>query len=242
MSITQKGYTANLEGLSTDTKPTDVELNTIFHALDTDKYYYFDGTDWNEMPNSGGGGSGFTPTTEQLAAMNSGITSTDVEQIGTNKNNISTVQSHFKSDDTRELYISATAPTGAIADNSTWIDGKTIYSYTGITLTNTEQGGIASADGQDTSSPSRVRTTFADTPEQQGAHTISAGGDAQQVVVYVYDSSKTYLPEKSIVSWQNMPFRFNTDGDYYVRFVFRKTNDTALSPSQVSDIVLKSWQ
>ena len=37
----------------------------------------------------GGGGGGFTPTETQLAAMNSGITSTDVEQITTNKNNIS---------------------------------------------------------------------------------------------------------------------------------------------------------
>lgn len=37
----------------------------------------------------GGGGGGFTPTTAQLAAMNSGITSEDVEQISTNKNNIS---------------------------------------------------------------------------------------------------------------------------------------------------------
>jgi hypothetical protein len=37
----------------------------------------------------GSGGSGFTPTEQQLTAMNSGITSTDVEQITTNKNNIS---------------------------------------------------------------------------------------------------------------------------------------------------------
>lgn len=40
----------------------------------------------------GGGGGGFTPTTEQLAAMNSGITSTDVTQIGTNASDISTLQ------------------------------------------------------------------------------------------------------------------------------------------------------
>ena len=37
----------------------------------------------------GKGGSGFAPTTEQLAAMNSGITSADVEQIGTNADDIS---------------------------------------------------------------------------------------------------------------------------------------------------------
>ena len=42
---------------------------------------------------SGGGSSGgFTPTETQLTAMNSGITATDVEQITTNKNNISLKQ------------------------------------------------------------------------------------------------------------------------------------------------------
>ena len=40
----------------------------------------------------GGGGGGFTPTDAQLAAMNSGITSEDVEQISTNKNNILSLQ------------------------------------------------------------------------------------------------------------------------------------------------------
>jgi len=41
---------------------------------------------------AGGSGGGFTPTETQLEAMNSGITVTDVEQITTNKNNISSIQ------------------------------------------------------------------------------------------------------------------------------------------------------
>lgn len=45
----------------------------------------------NAIANGSGGGGGFTPTTEQLAAINSGITATDVEQIATNKTNISTL-------------------------------------------------------------------------------------------------------------------------------------------------------
>ena len=89
--VTLKGYTANLDGKSTDSKPTDVEVNTIFHELDTDKKYYFDGTTWNEMPASGGGSS-FTPTEAQLTAMNSGITSEDVQQISTNETNILNIQ------------------------------------------------------------------------------------------------------------------------------------------------------
>lgn len=78
----------------------------------------------------GGGGGGFTPTTEQLAAMNSGITTEKVQQISTNETNISKQQ-----DSTAQggngyalingirVYVSATAPTGDIPDGSIWIGG-----------------------------------------------------------------------------------------------------------------------
>ena len=132
--VTLKGYTANLEGLSTDSKPTDAEINTIFHELNTDKYYYFDGTNWTEIPNTGGGGGGgFTPTQTQLDAMNSGITSGGVEQIGTNTNNISSEQakttgmseggSDYITVGGIRVYVSATAPTGDIPTGSLWIGG-----------------------------------------------------------------------------------------------------------------------
>lgn len=91
MAVTLKGQTAVYEGTSTDTKPTDADNNSIFIELDTDKRYYYDGTDWNEMPSSGSGG-GFTPTSTQLAAMNSGITAEDVTQIETNENNIAAIK------------------------------------------------------------------------------------------------------------------------------------------------------
>ena len=38
-----------LVGLSTDTKPTNVVTNTLFLELDTGTFYYFDGTDWQEL-------------------------------------------------------------------------------------------------------------------------------------------------------------------------------------------------
>lgn len=44
--ITLNGATANLVGLSTDTKPINVDTNTIFLELDTGAFYYFDGRDW----------------------------------------------------------------------------------------------------------------------------------------------------------------------------------------------------
>ena len=90
MAVTLKGNNGTYEGTSEDNKPLDVPVNTEFNELDTGKTYYFDGETWNEEPPCEG--SGFTPTAEQLAAMNSGINAEDVEQITTNKNNISKQQ------------------------------------------------------------------------------------------------------------------------------------------------------
>lgn len=132
--VTLKGYTANMNGLSTDSKPTtNVDINTIFRELDTNKYYYFGGTTWTEIPNTGGGGGGgFVPTETQLAAINSGVTSTDVEQIGTNKNDILSLQgkttgmseggSDYITVNGIRVYVSATAPTGA-RTGDLWIGG-----------------------------------------------------------------------------------------------------------------------
>ena len=50
--ITKKGQntTEEYRGLSTDTKPTETaEVNSLFLELDTGKFYYFDGTTWNEV-------------------------------------------------------------------------------------------------------------------------------------------------------------------------------------------------
>lgn len=62
MAVTLKGQTAVYEGTSTDTKPIDADNNAIFKELDTGIRYYYDGTDWNEIPRSGGGGGGGTGT------------------------------------------------------------------------------------------------------------------------------------------------------------------------------------
>lgn len=131
--VTLKGYTANMNGLSTDSKPTtNVDINTIFRELDTNKYYYFGGTTWTEIPNTGGGGGGgFVPTETQLAAINSGVTSTDVEQIGTNKNDILTIGTKVQGIDStgddfieingKKLYFSTTTPSNP-SDGDWWLN------------------------------------------------------------------------------------------------------------------------
>lgn len=129
--ITLKGSSGIYEGPTIEEMYTDgIEVNTKFHELNTDKYYYYDGSDWVEIP--GGGGGGFVPTEDQLAAMNSGITAEDVEQIDTNKTNILTEQgkttgmseggSNYITVGGIRVYVSATAPTGARTGDM-WIGG-----------------------------------------------------------------------------------------------------------------------
>jgi len=42
-------YEWEYKGLSTDTKPTDCAVNSLFLELDTGDFYYFDGEDWNKV-------------------------------------------------------------------------------------------------------------------------------------------------------------------------------------------------
>jgi hypothetical protein len=130
MAVTLKGNNGTYEGTSEDSKPLDVPVNTEFNELDTGKTYYFDGETWNEEPPCEGGG--FTPTAEQLAAMNSGINAEDVEQIATNETNISLEQAKttgmtaggtdYITVGGIRVYVSATAPTGA-RTGDLWIGG-----------------------------------------------------------------------------------------------------------------------
>jgi hypothetical protein len=47
--ITLNGSAADLLGLSTDTKPDDAAINTLFLELDTGDFYYFDGEAWAKV-------------------------------------------------------------------------------------------------------------------------------------------------------------------------------------------------
>ena len=145
--ITQKGYTANYVCLSTDVKPLDKDINSIMHELDTDKYYYFDGTQWNEMPNSGGGGGGditsanvTAMTGYEIAEEADAIETTDTlnEAIGKlekgvsdNETNISSLQTLTQGIDSTgdnyieingvKLYFGSTTPSNP-SDGDWWLD------------------------------------------------------------------------------------------------------------------------
>lgn len=52
MAITRTTDTNDLKGLSTDTKPSNAFPNTLFLELDTNKFYYFNGSAWVELGQS----------------------------------------------------------------------------------------------------------------------------------------------------------------------------------------------
>ena len=139
----------SIDGLSTDTKPTvtyieygsdgrevgrmGIPNGSIFTEIDTGDTYMYDAdnTTWYQVTigGGGGGGGGFTPTTAQLAAMNSGITA---EKLQEDENDILSLQgkttgmteggSNYITVGGIRVYVSATAPTGA-RTGDLWIGG-----------------------------------------------------------------------------------------------------------------------
>ena len=47
--VTMQGNNPTYYGESTDTKPSDVAVNTKFKELDTGDTYYYDGSDWEKI-------------------------------------------------------------------------------------------------------------------------------------------------------------------------------------------------
>ena len=133
--ITLKGNNGIYEGLSTDTKPSDVPVNTEFHELNTDKTYYFDGEEWNEEPSSGGGGNIASNNVTAMtgyeeAETASAITTSDTlnqavgkleKGVDDNKTNILLIQDHIKFDSSsKTYYLQQTQPANP-AEGDIWI-------------------------------------------------------------------------------------------------------------------------
>ena len=47
--VTVSGNSHDYEGLSTDSKPSDVAVNTKFFELDTGDEYYYNGSEWAKV-------------------------------------------------------------------------------------------------------------------------------------------------------------------------------------------------
>ena len=177
-------------------------------------------------------------SSSQLAAVNSGITSELVTQIRTNQNNISKIHNPA------ELYFSETEPTGTIPLQSYWISSTGVHVYGdnvyGAIL---EQGSFETFSGAEITANNRVRTTF-DSQAPTGTYTVTAEG-ADDVVIYAYTNNNTssWSSADSVTAWQPMPYTFTTSQNLYLRFAFRHRDNTAIAPSDVSNVkvISHSW-
>lgn len=63
-------------GVSTDEKPANAPTYSVYLELDTGKFYYYDGTEWKEVPccgdDSGGGGGGGDFSTAEVTVVYNG--------------------------------------------------------------------------------------------------------------------------------------------------------------------------
>ena len=177
-------------------------------------------------------------SSSQLAAVNSGITPELVTQIGANQNNISKIHNPA------ELYFSETEPTGTIPLQSYWISSTGVHVYGdnvyGAIL---EQGSFETFSGAEITANNRVRTTF-DSQAPTGTYTVTAEG-ADDVVIYAYTNNNTssWSSADSVTAWQPMPYTFTTSQNLYLRFAFRHRDNTAIAPSDVSNVkvISHSW-
>lgn len=52
MNDCKQGAEYEYKGLSTDSKPKDCDVNSLFWEMDTDTIYYFDGEEWLKVGNA----------------------------------------------------------------------------------------------------------------------------------------------------------------------------------------------
>ena len=144
----------------------------------------------------------------QLDAVNSGIDSTKVAQIETNKNDISTCKEFTDNatiDSDRKLYINATEPTGYIPVGSTWINGSTIKEYTGgNNLFNQSDVRLIPANA---AGALRCGTNVGVLPP--GTYTFNAVKSASAVLLYL---QKVVGDAYTVEDITSLPFSFTTTG------------------------------
>ena len=144
--VTMKGSSGIYEAPSVSEMANEpnIEVNTIFHELDSGKWYYYKTDEtWAEIPNTGGGGGGditsanvTAMTGYEIAEETAAIEATDTlneamgkleKGVSDNETNISLLQGktdRIIMDDTEDtlLFVQATQPTGTIPEGSIWIN------------------------------------------------------------------------------------------------------------------------
>jgi hypothetical protein len=137
----------------------------------------------------GCGGGGFTPTEAQLTAMNSGITSADVAQINTNKNNILLINQY---------------------DNELSHTGKNLYNYKDVT-----EGYYINSSGKLVANNALYTSPLIPVKANQ-SYTISSTISTTFLYVAVYGTTLVYTQLNASQTYNG--FTFTPTEDCYMRF------------------------
>ena len=103
--------------------------------------------------------------------------------------------------------------------------------------TTIESGAFDNANGSKSSNNKRIRTAEK-TSLTAGTYTISFSG-VNSVAVYIFDANDVYKPDDSILSWQDTnSFTFTISYDFKVNFLWRKTTNDVITPSDMTSVLL----
>lgn len=101
-----------------------------------------------------------------------------------------------------------------------------------------ERGGIGTGSGANTAASNRLRSAFMNSLLSAGTYTLKFDG-VNDVTMRAYDAEKNYERTASILDkWYQSPFTFTIDENLYIRFVFRKSDDSVLYVDDISNIML----
>lgn len=115
--------------------------------------------------------------------------------------------------------------------------GMTLYHASKNIFSSTiEQGSFNSSTGAEVTSSSRIRSKYV--PISAGMFTVS-NSSGLDTVVYVYDTNQSFLSDESIVSWQGSTYTFTVTKAKYVRFAWKNSAGSTITPSSISGIQLE---
>ena len=96
-----------------------------------------------------------------------------------------------------------------------------------------EQGGLASADGSNIDSTTRIRSCFV--PIKAGQKYKCTADSSHQILTRHYTTNKTY--RSTTTSFTNADFEFIADAtDKYIRFVIRNSDDTDITVDALDNV------
>ena len=96
-----------------------------------------------------------------------------------------------------------------------------------------EQGGLASADGSNIDSTTRIRSCFV--PIKAGQKYKCTADSSHQILTRHYTANKTY--RSTTTSFTNADFEFIADAtDKYIRFVVRNSDDTDITTDELDNV------